>query len=77
MSRRLFTLAALVGVCFAGNVEAGQTPPAPVPVPPAPSVPAPVSVPLPTGKMISPLGLHTPVGSFPANALCSVPTANF
>ena len=68
MSRRFFTLASLVGVCFAGSVEARQTPavPAPVPVPPALA-----AVPLPTGKMISPLGSHTPVGSFPANALLS------
>ena len=58
MSIRFFTLAALVSVCFAGFAEAQSIPPA-------------ASTPLPTGKMISPLGSHIGVGSFPANALLS------
>ncbi len=67
MSRRFFSLALLGGVCLSGFAGARQTPPAPVPA----SLPAPAPIFLPTGKQIAPLGSHTPVGSFPANALLS------
>ena len=55
MFPRLCMLTLLASFCFAASVRAQTAAPTP----------------LPTGKMITPLGSHTGVGSFPANAALS------